>query len=177
MLSRATRKIVLSAAIVLSGGAAASAQAGGYPGYGPYGAPPMYGPGYGAPMRPAMPPAGPMGYPARGSYGQPASGSTAQRYGQTSREATESQQTDNAADVTISGMRFAPSTLRIEAGETVRWEQQDRMPHIVKSATAGGFESKRLSAGEGFSHTFEEPGTYEYYCSIHPSMRGSVVVE
>ena len=79
------------------------------------------------------------------------------------------------ASVSISGMSFTNETVVLAVGGTVRWVQNDAAPHDVVSD--GNFASSVLNAGDTFSHTFTEPGTYTYYCSIHPSMRGTVIVQ
>ena len=80
--------------------------------------------------------------------------------------------------VSIAGFKFNPGTITVKAGDTVTWTQKDSAPHTV-TATSGPemFDSGTLNKGQTFSHTFTKPGTYEYQCSIHPSMRGTVIVE
>ncbi|MBT8128337.1 MAG: hypothetical protein KJP15_12700, partial [Gammaproteobacteria bacterium] len=51
------------------------------------------------------------------------------------------------------------------------------MPHTVTGRTKGSLSSEQMGRGSIFSHSFNEPGTYEYYCALHPSMTGTVVVE
>lgn len=89
--------------------------------------------------------------------------------------AAESADTGDSKDVAISGMRFQPASVTVKTGETVTWSHKDGAPHVVK-ARQGEFDSGTLRSGQSFSHTFDEAGTYEYYCSLHPSMRGTVVV-
>ncbi|PTX03862.1 cupredoxin domain-containing protein [Pararhodobacter aggregans] len=78
-------------------------------------------------------------------------------------------------DVTIQGMAFAPQTITIAAGDTVRWTNQDGAPHTA-TFQAAGMDTGRLSRGGTGELTFAQPGTYDYVCAIHPSMRGRVVV-
>ncbi|MCP5142766.1 MAG: cupredoxin family copper-binding protein [Chromatiales bacterium] len=80
------------------------------------------------------------------------------------------------ASVNIRGMQFQPSVITIKAGERVTWSQNAPMPHTVTSTDGTTINSGRLSAGQTFTHTFDAPGTYEYYCELHPGMKGSVVV-
>jgi plastocyanin len=77
--------------------------------------------------------------------------------------------------VTIVNMSFQPSATTIDAGDTVTWMNQGFIPHTV-TAVEGGFDSGRLSGGRSFSFTFPTPGTYPYFCTIHPNMKGEVVV-
>ena len=87
--------------------------------------------------------------------------------------------TSEAAEtsVTIAGMQFQPATIRVKAGEEVTWKNNAAMPHTVTGREDGKLSSARLNQGSMFSHTFEQPGTYTYYCALHPSMIGTVIVE
>jgi amicyanin len=82
-----------------------------------------------------------------------------------------------ANSVDIAGMQFQPATIRVKAGEDVTWTNRAAMPHTVSGSEHGELSSARLSQGSMFSHTFEKPGTYTYYCALHPSMTGTVIVE
>ncbi|OBI24426.1 amidase [Mycobacterium sp. E1386] len=77
--------------------------------------------------------------------------------------------------VTIDGFAFAPATLTVPVGTTVTWTNRDEEPHTV-AASDGSFHSPGMGTGATFTHTFSEAGTFDYVCSIHPMMRGSVVV-
>ena len=159
-----------------------------YPGYAPYGykrpmsGPFGYGPGYGKPSMPPM-----RGYmPGYRGYrpgqtgsmpGYPAAAQPAQANvalpGNVAKAATE--EPSASGEVAIRQMQFAPARLIVKKGATVTWTQNDRMPHNV-IASNGAFGSDTLTGGQQFSKTFDEAGTYGYYCSLHPSMRGEVVV-
>lgn len=78
--------------------------------------------------------------------------------------------------VKIDNFSFTPQVLTIKAGTSVTWTNKDDVPHTVVS-TSKKFASKVLDTDERFSFTFKEPGTYEYYCSVHPHMTGKVVVQ
>ncbi len=82
-----------------------------------------------------------------------------------------------AADgsVTIQNFAFAPASVTVNAGDTVTWNNRDSTGH---SATAGDgtFDTGILSQGESGSYRFEEAGTYSYFCTPHPGMKGSVRV-
>lgn len=80
------------------------------------------------------------------------------------------------ADVKIDNFTFAPVELRVKAGATITWTNRDDIPHTVVSPDKV-FKSKVLDTGEKFSTTFPAPGTFPYFCSIHPKMTGRVVVE
>ena len=79
------------------------------------------------------------------------------------------------AEVTISGMAFAPAALTVAAGTVVRWTNQDGAPHTATFRSAG-METPRLGRGESAELTFATAGTYDYICAVHPSMRGQVIV-
>lgn len=79
-------------------------------------------------------------------------------------------------DVTIAGLAFQPSEIRVPVGSTVTWDNQDSVVHDV-TARDGMFDSGNLSRNETFSYTFEQTGTFEYYCTLHPYMEGKVIVE
>ena len=80
-------------------------------------------------------------------------------------------------NVTIAGMQFQPAAIRVNAGEEVTWTNNAAMPHTVTGREDGKLSSSRLNQGSMFSHTFKQPGTYTYYCALHPSMTGTVIVE
>jgi plastocyanin len=77
--------------------------------------------------------------------------------------------------VTIDNFAFAPATLTVKVGGTVTWTNRDEEPHTV-AATDGSFHSPGMGTGATFSHTFPTAGKFDYVCSIHPSMHGTVVV-
>jgi plastocyanin len=79
------------------------------------------------------------------------------------------------AEVKIDNFSFGPQSLKVAAGTTVTWINRDDIPHTVVS-TDGVFKSKVRDTDEKFSYTFAQPGTYPYYCSVHPKMTGTIVV-
>ena len=80
------------------------------------------------------------------------------------------------AKVTIDNFSFTPPEITVKAGTTVTWVNQDDVPHTVASNDKK-FKSKALDTGDKFSFTFNDPGTYEYYCSVHPKMTAKVTVK
>ncbi|WP_293049106.1 cupredoxin family copper-binding protein [Mycobacterium sp.] len=80
-----------------------------------------------------------------------------------------------ADQVAIDGFAFAPVTLTVPAGTTVTWTNRDEEPHTV-AASDGSFHSPGMGTGAIFAHIFSTAGTFDYVCSIHPMMRGTVVV-
>lgn len=79
-------------------------------------------------------------------------------------------------EVKIDNFAFAPQRIVVQAGTTVTWINADDAPHTVASSTKV-FKSGALDTEDKFSFTFATPGTYEYFCSLHPHMTGTVVVE
>jgi plastocyanin len=81
-----------------------------------------------------------------------------------------------SAEVKIDNFSFSPATITVAAGTTVTWTNRDDIPHTVVSDDKV-FKSKVLDTDEKFSYTFSKPGTYPYFCSIHPKMTGKIVVQ
>jgi plastocyanin len=82
-----------------------------------------------------------------------------------------------AATVSIDNFTFTPATLTVKAGTTVTWTNKDDIPHGIGSSTNAFAKSKALDTDDKFSFTFTTPGTYKYFCYLHPHMVGSIVVE
>jgi amicyanin len=72
---------------------------------------------------------------------------------------------------------FAPASITVNEGDTITWTNQDTAPHTV-TTTSGpqSLNSPYLSKGQSWSYTFSAPGTYQYYCTVHPDMRARIVV-
>jgi plastocyanin len=79
--------------------------------------------------------------------------------------------------VKIDNFTFTPDKLTVKAGTTVKWTNVDDIPHTVASSTRGQFKSKALDTDDSFSFTFREPGTFDYFCSLHPHMTATIKVE
>jgi plastocyanin len=80
------------------------------------------------------------------------------------------------AEVKIDNFTFAPQRLTIKPGTTVTWINEDDIPHAI-AATGKEFRSKVLDTDDKFSFTFTTAGSFEYFCSLHPHMTGTIVVE
>ncbi len=80
------------------------------------------------------------------------------------------------AQITIDSFKFTPQILTVKAGATVTWTNKDDVPHTIVSETKK-FRSPVLDTDGKFSYTFSNPGTYEYFCSVHPHMTGKVIVQ
>ena len=83
----------------------------------------------------------------------------------------------NVAEVKIDNFSFGPATITVPAGATVTWRNNDDVPHVVSSDDNKMFKSKALDTDDRFSFTFTKPGTYNYYCAIHPKMTAKIVVQ
>jgi plastocyanin len=83
---------------------------------------------------------------------------------------------NNAVPVMIDNFVFGPERLVIKAGTTVNWTNRDDIPHTVASKERL-FKSKVMDTDESYSFTFTTPGEYSYFCSLHPHMTGTIVVE
>ena len=81
-----------------------------------------------------------------------------------------------ASEITIDNFTFGPTEVKVPVGTTVTWINHDDIPHTVVHADKT-FKSKVLDTDDRFSFTFTKAGTFPYFCSIHPKMTGTVVVE
>lgn len=77
--------------------------------------------------------------------------------------------------VRMAGSRFEPATLTVAPGSTVRWFNDDALPHTV-TATDGSWDSGNLAPGGTFERQFDSPGTYAYLCRYHPGQTATIVV-
>jgi plastocyanin len=82
-----------------------------------------------------------------------------------------------ANSISIDNFTFNPPTLTVKAGTTVTWTNKDDIPHGVASSNNAFTRSKALDTDDSFSFTFTTPGTYQYFCYIHPHMTGTIVVQ
>ena len=80
------------------------------------------------------------------------------------------------SEVKIDNFSFTPTTLTVPAGTKVTWTNGDDVPHTITSSEHK-FSSKALDTDEQFSYNFTDPGTYEYFCSLHPKMTAKVIVQ
>jgi plastocyanin len=86
-------------------------------------------------------------------------------------------QNPTAQQVTIDNFSFTPATLTVPAGTEVTWVNHDDIPHTVVSDDKSTFKSRALDTDEKFSFKFDKPGTYPYFCSIHPKMTAKIIVQ
>ena len=82
------------------------------------------------------------------------------------------------AQVFIDNFSFAPAVLTVTPGTTVTWTNRDDIPHTVLAGGPQGLiKSGPMDTDDSFSFTFDKPGRYDYFCTLHPHMQGSVVVQ
>ena len=91
--------------------------------------------------------------------------------------ATPGDKGSGSIEVKIDNFAFGPMSLKVASGTTVTWTNRDDVPHTVVSDDKTTFKSKALDTDEQFSYTFSRPGTYHYFCSVHPKMTGEVAVQ
>lgn len=78
--------------------------------------------------------------------------------------------------VSLENLSFQPGVLSISVGDEVTWTNNDSVTHTIV-ADDSSFQSEQLNSGSSFKNIFSKPGTYQYYCSIHPSMTGKIIVK
>jgi plastocyanin len=83
-----------------------------------------------------------------------------------------------AREITIDNFTYEPPALTVAPGTKVTWVNRDDVPHTVTStAQPRRFDSGTLDTDQRFSHVFTDPGTYEYFCAVHPKMTARVTVK
>lgn len=90
-------------------------------------------------------------------------------------EASPDPEPSGEVEVEIEDFIFNPPMLTITAGTTVKWTNKDNSAHTV-AGDDGSWRSSRLNRGSTFTFTFTQPGTYTYFCSLHPAMTGTIIV-
>jgi amicyanin len=82
-----------------------------------------------------------------------------------------------AVAVSIDNFTFAPPNLTVKAGTTVTWINKDDIPHGIAATNNAFTRSQAMDTDDSYSFTFTTPGTYQYFCYIHPHMVGTIVVQ
>jgi plastocyanin len=95
--------------------------------------------------------------------------------GQAEKEASADGAKKN--QIVIKDFHFDPQVLTVRSGETITWINRDEEPHTVVSVEKQFKKSGALDTDQEFTITAGAPGTYTYYCSVHPKMTGTIVVE
>jgi plastocyanin len=91
-------------------------------------------------------------------------------------ESKAADQPSSTTEVKIDNFTFQPASITVAAGTQVVWVNRDDMPHTVTTDDKM-LKSKAFDTDEKFTFTFTTPGTYHYFCSIHPKMTGEVIVK
>jgi len=95
----------------------------------------------------------------------------------TARDPAPLQQRDGKAQVVrIENFGFQPEILTVPRGATVEWKNADIVPHTATSVDKKAFDSGQIPNGGSWHITVKEPGTFEYQCTLHPNMKGTLVV-
>jgi plastocyanin len=76
--------------------------------------------------------------------------------------------------VAIDGTSYRPAVVTVERGTRVEWKNEDPFPHTVTKP--GAFDSGSMAPGAKWSYVASKPGTYDYICTLHPNMKGTLVV-
>ena len=83
----------------------------------------------------------------------------------------------SAGAISIDNFTFTPQTLTVKAGTTVTWTNKDDIPHGIAATNNAFKRSQALDTDDSYSFTFTTPGSYQYFCYVHPHMTGTIVVE
>jgi plastocyanin len=81
------------------------------------------------------------------------------------------------AKVSMEGIKFNPASVTVKAGDTVTWTNNDSVGHDVTGDNFKSGDSGGLQNGDTFAQTFDKKGTFDYVCTVHPGMEGSVTVK
>lgn len=82
----------------------------------------------------------------------------------------------NTTEIAIENSAYQPSLITVQRGTTVTWTNEDTETHTVKSESGQGPDSEPLAQGDTYSYTFEEAGTFNYFCEQHPEVRATIQV-
>lgn len=91
-------------------------------------------------------------------------------------QATDAQAGSGDAEVAMVGMAFEPDTVTVGVGQSVTWVNQDSVSHNAV-ADDGSWKTDIFGADGSATVTFDTPGTYQYVCTLHPNMKGTVIVQ
>lgn len=92
------------------------------------------------------------------------------------RDVGAAQQEPPEPRIVIEHHKYLPARLTVPIGTTVTWVNRDDDPHTVTAST-GQFSSRGIDTGESFSRRFTAPGTFEYFCTLHPQMTATITVK
>ncbi|MFP4499084.1 MAG: cupredoxin domain-containing protein [Vulcanimicrobiota bacterium] len=92
-----------------------------------------------------------------------------------SKQDTKKTVPDNA--IIIEGYEYNPNPLHVKAGQAITVMNKNHIQHTVTSDDGKTFDTRLITTGNSAQFTIEEPGTYKYHCSIHPAMKGKIIVK
>ncbi len=100
----------------------------------------------------------------------------------TQQNPASTSQTARNYNIDIKNFAFSPNTITIKAGDKVTWTNQDSAPHTITSdsnsnSNSGTLNSQTLDASDTYTYTFNDKRIYNYHCSIHSGMKGTIIVE
>lgn len=78
--------------------------------------------------------------------------------------------------VTIEGTSFSPQTITVKRGDRVVWKNKDPFPHTATS-TDKAFDSGNIDEGKSWTYVAAKSGTFDYVCTLHPTMKAKLIVE
>lgn len=84
--------------------------------------------------------------------------------------------TEGQVEVKVVDNDYEPRDLTVQAGTEITWVFDGDVPHTV-TEDQGSFDSRTLQSGDTYVRTFDEPGTYYYYCTLHHAMQGKLIVQ
>jgi plastocyanin len=93
--------------------------------------------------------------------------------GSMSADAMSAKKTDQ---VVITNFKFVPQTITVKKGTKVTWSNKDGVAHTVTADAMPGPDSGKIAAGETYSYTYSQAGTFTYYCDIHEDMKATIIV-
>ena len=84
---------------------------------------------------------------------------------------------ENKNKIEIKDFAFNPPTITVKSGETITWINRDEEPHTIVSVEKQFKKSPALDTDQQYTVTAGAPGTYSYFCSVHPKMTGTIIVK
>jgi len=95
-----------------------------------------------------------------------------------SRPASSGRNQGKTITVLIRGFKFDPATVTVHEGDTVKWKNNDFVPHTAtEDVNKPDFDSGPIQKGAAWHHVAQNKGTYNYICTLHPNMQGRLVVQ
>ena len=89
----------------------------------------------------------------------------------------KAQQNGAVHTVMIEAMQFSPAVVEVRAGDTITWSNKDPFPHTATSEKKKGFDSGEIKPGRTWKMTATKRGEFPYVCTLHPTMKGRLVVK